>query len=112
MNSYSYAANNPLIYIDPLGLWNEKTGAVEKGDTLTSITNQENKMYNTNYSVQDIAKLNSIKNPDKIYVGQIVKPNEKSPDVSNDLTPIGKPPALAGATKKALSFTFSALNIV
>jgi hypothetical protein len=28
------------------------------------------------------------------------------------LTPIGKPPALAGATKKALSFTFSALNIV
>lgn len=45
----------------------EVTYTVKKGDTLSSIANK----YNTTY--QTIAKKNNISNPNKIYVGQVLK---------------------------------------
>jgi RHS repeat-associated protein len=33
LNMYSYARNNPMVIVDPTGMYNEKTGAVEEGDT-------------------------------------------------------------------------------
>ena len=85
-NSYAYAMNNPVVYVDPNGLWNQKTGEVEKGDTLNDITSQINDIYKTNYSYKDIASLNKIKDPDIIEIGQVIKPNEKVPDITADLS--------------------------
>ena len=86
LNSYNYARNNPVYYVDPSGLYNIKTGEVEKGDTLNNITTQINDTYNTSYSYNDIAKLNNISNPVKIEVNQIIIPNQETPDITVDLT--------------------------
>ncbi len=84
-NSYSYARNNPINRSDPSGLFNIKTGAVEKGDTLSKITNILNTNNGTNYSVPQVAKLNGIKDANKITVGQTLIPNEKIPDITSSL---------------------------
>lgn len=85
-NSYSYARNNPINRSDPTGLFNIKTGAVEKGDTLSQITNILNNTNKTSYSVSQVANLNSIKDVNKITVGQTLIPNEKIPDITQSLT--------------------------
>ncbi|MBU1683096.1 LysM peptidoglycan-binding domain-containing protein [Patescibacteria group bacterium] len=73
LNKYSYAVNNPLFFLDPTGMYIVKTGEVEKGDTLTAITSDINTHYGTNYSYNDVANINNIKNPDKIQAGQIIR---------------------------------------
>ncbi|OHA58443.1 MAG: hypothetical protein A2571_01535 [Candidatus Vogelbacteria bacterium RIFOXYD1_FULL_44_32] len=90
LNSYSYARNNPLIYKDPLGLYNIKTGAVEKGDNLSKIRNLINGANGTSYSVSQLAKLNNISNPDRIYVGQTIKPNNLVPDITRSLNSVNQ----------------------
>lgn len=56
---------------------NEINYVVKKGDTLSSIASK----YNTTYQV--LAKNNNIKDPNKIYIGQIIKIN----GVENNISP-------------------------
>ena len=84
--SYAYAENNPLRYLDPFGLFNMETGEIEKGDTLSEITWQINDKYHTTYTNSEIAQLNNIENPDKIYIGQKIIPNETIPDITYELS--------------------------
>ncbi len=72
LNLYHFAGNNPVIYVDPNGLFNIKTGDIEKGDTLRDITNQLNKKFGTKLSVSDVARANKIKDPDKIGAGDYI----------------------------------------
>lgn len=90
LNSYSWGRDNPINRSDPSGLFNIKTGAVEKGDTLSAITGLLNKTYGTSYSVSTVATLNNISNPNKIFVGQTIIPSQKVPDVSVSLTSLMK----------------------
>jgi len=71
-NKYSYVLNNPLIFVDPTGMYNMKSGEVEKGDTLSKITNELNDYFGTDYTYKDIAKFNDISNPDLINIGDKV----------------------------------------
>ena len=73
LNKYTYVLNNPIKFVDPTGMYNMKTGEVEKGDTLGSITGELNTYFGTNYSFQDIATINDISNPNRIEIGQSVK---------------------------------------
>ena len=75
--SYTYAFQNPNRYLDPNGLFNEKTGEIEKGDTLSEITEQINKKYGTSLTVREIATKNNIRDPNKIRAGDnIALPGE------------------------------------
>ncbi len=71
-NSYSYASNNPLKYIDPDGKFNIKTGEVEKGDTLGGITNRINKHFEMNLNMSQIANASGIKDSNKIKEGMFI----------------------------------------
>jgi RHS repeat-associated protein len=73
LNKYAYVLNNPLKFIDPTGMYNMPTGEVEEGDTLGSITGELNNYFGTRLSYQDLAKINSISDPNRIEIGQIVK---------------------------------------
>lgn len=84
MNGYCYGLNNPLRFIDPTGMIT-KDGIVEKGDTLGEIAQTLNKANGTSYSVSQFAKLNNIENPDKIFVGQRLIPNNIIKDVTGAL---------------------------
>jgi len=48
LNYYSYSRDNPLRFVDPLGLFNTETGEIEKGDSSDSITNSINKTFGIN----------------------------------------------------------------
>lgn len=85
-NYYAYGRNNPMRFIDPLGLFNMETGTVERGDTLGGITKMINNQYNTSYTVSQIGKLNNITDVNKINVGQTILPNSGTPDITNTLT--------------------------
>ena len=66
--------NDPVGHVDLWGLEaNDKNSSkytIKSGDTLSQITLNYNKKNGTNYSVEDIAALNGITNPDLIYAGQ------------------------------------------
>jgi hypothetical protein len=62
-----------------------ETGTVEGGDTLSAITLQINEKQGTNYTYQDIARINKIANPNKISVGQIIGPSGGIPDITQSL---------------------------
>jgi len=64
--------NNPHRFIDPDGMFEIKTGKIEKGDNLTIIAKQLNDKFKTNLTVEQIAKVNGIKNPDKIKEGNFI----------------------------------------
>jgi RHS repeat-associated protein len=85
-NSYSYARGNPVNGSDPTGLFNIKSGTVEKGDTLSQITSLLNQNNNTSYTVNQVAELNNIKDINKITVGQTLIPNNSVPDITKSLT--------------------------
>ncbi len=71
-NSYSYALNNPLKYVDPDGKFNIKTGEVEKGDTLGGIKNQMNDHFKMNLTMSQIANVSGIKDDNKINQGMFI----------------------------------------
>ena len=66
---YHYAGNNPIKYTDPTGAFDWDTNTIESGDTLAKITNEYNEKNGTNYSYDDVAKVNGIDDPNKIYAG-------------------------------------------
>ncbi len=106
MNSYAYARNNPVVYIDPTGLYKKETGEVEKGDTLSEILKIINKANSTNYTLTTLQNLNKqITNVNKIYPGQIIKPNNSVPDVSRPLDSANKTNGAiaSGANGKAIN---------
>ncbi|MBU0706385.1 LysM peptidoglycan-binding domain-containing protein [Patescibacteria group bacterium] len=72
-NKYTYVLNNPVMLVDPTGMVNVKTGEVEKGDTMTSITGTYNNVYGTRLTPQQLAAINNVSDPDKIQIGQIIK---------------------------------------
>jgi len=51
-------------------MYNFNTGEVEAGDTMSEIVADGNAKYGTSFTVDDIANLNGIKDPNKIYAGQ------------------------------------------
>ena len=69
-----YVHNDPANCVDLWGLTasdkNSSNYTIKSGDTLSQITLDYNNHYGTNYSVEDIAALNGITNPDLIYAGQ------------------------------------------
>lgn len=90
LNKYSYVRNNPIKFIDPTGMFNEETGAIEKGDTSKKIKEGINKKWDTNYSWNQIVNLNSgilkgVKDLSKV-TGKILIPNLDVPDITRDLT--------------------------
>ena len=82
--SYHYVRNNPLNLVDPTGMAREHV--VESGDTLFSISEQ----YST--SVDELVKLNNIKDADKINIDQkIILPDFSLSETSKDrLTGVDK----------------------
>ena len=66
---YNYCSNNPVGKVDPSGLFDLETGTIEKGDNLTKITKLINDRFNTQLTINDIAKANNIKDPNKIKAG-------------------------------------------
>ena len=71
-NWYGYCSNNPINYSDPTGLFNWDTFEVTEGDTLSEIVSKANEIAGTDYTVNEIAELNGIKNPDLIHPGDWV----------------------------------------
>jgi RHS repeat-associated protein len=69
VSSYNYCQWNPIIMIDPNGLFDIETGTIEKGDNLTKITKQINEKFGTKLTISDIAKANNIEDANKIQVG-------------------------------------------
>jgi hypothetical protein len=82
---YAYCRNNPIILIDPTGMFDIETGTVEKGDNLTKIKNQINQKYGTKLSVSDIATGNNIGDPNKIQVGDKIALPGQNAELKFDL---------------------------
>ena len=72
ISPYTYCAGDPVNLVDPDGMFNIKTGEIEKGDNLTSITKQINDEYNLNLTVLDIASANGIDDINKITAGHYI----------------------------------------
>lgn len=72
ISPYTYCAGDPVNLVDPDGMFNIKTGEIEKGDNLTSITKQINDKYNLNLTVLDIASANGIDDINKITAGHYI----------------------------------------
>ena len=65
--------NNPLRFIDPDGLFEIKTGIIEKGDNLIAIAKQINEKFKINLTIDQIANANNIKDANKIKTGDLIK---------------------------------------
>ncbi|MCG6153951.1 polymorphic toxin-type HINT domain-containing protein [Leptospira bandrabouensis] len=61
-----------------------KTGTVEKGDNLIKITKELNDKYGTNYSVEDIKKMNGLKDSDKIHENMRIVSPESFKEMDNE----------------------------
>lgn len=90
LNLYSYVRNNPIRFNDPTGKYSVKSGRVEKGDTLKSITKVINSANKTNYTVQQVAKLNGISSSNPLRINQILIPNNSVKDITNSLINISR----------------------
>ena len=71
-NWFSYVVNDPVNYVDPLGLTASDSRTVRSGDTLGDMTWQYNKENGTNYTAAEVAEFNGIANPNLIYPGQTI----------------------------------------
>ena len=78
-STYVFAANNPIQLIDLNGEGpsDPVKHTVKKGETLTSISKK------CGVSVNDLVKLNNLKDPNKIQIGQVLKINPEV-DFSNN----------------------------
>jgi RHS repeat-associated protein len=74
MNWYAYCGNDPVNFTDPTGMFNYETGEIVPGDTLSEIVAEGNERFGTNFTVDDIAGLNGIDDPDKIQAGEFLAP--------------------------------------
>ena len=123
--------NNPIWLNDELGdIANGKgkqpTYTAQSGDNLTKIA----KKYNT--TVEQIAKWNNIKDPDKIKVGQVLKvgpapsqnskpkttpgksheaPKESKPEEINYYAPLGKGNAVFGTAASTIEISTGSVRI-
>ncbi len=70
-NRYAYCGNNPICYCDPSGMYDWGSNTIQEGDTLSQIAKDCNAKYGTNYTADDLQRLNSdtISDKDKIYAG-------------------------------------------
>ncbi len=76
--SYTYGANNPLVMIDPTGLYNVETGDLEEGDTKEDIVASVNEAYGITTTWEDIAAVSYI-DPER-SIGDLLSsddPNDK-----------------------------------
>jgi RHS repeat-associated protein len=103
INPYNYVSQNPVNMIDPTGMYDEKSGKVEKGDNLTNITKQINESSGKKYTVDQIAKANKIKDANKIEVGQTVL----APGTNNDDGDSGASKSKNESTKKESTPNFN-----
>ncbi len=71
-NWFIYASNNPLTRIDPTGLFDVISGLIEEGDTLSEITETLSEDLD-GLSVEHLAEINEIEDPDKIKAGDHIE---------------------------------------
>ncbi|MDY7027332.1 MAG: RHS repeat-associated core domain-containing protein [Spirochaetota bacterium] len=72
-NWYVYARNNPLKYIDPTGLFDSASGLIEEGDTLSDIAEIIKEENGIDISVEHLAEINQIEDPDIIEAGSYIE---------------------------------------
>jgi RHS repeat-associated protein len=68
LNSYSYARNNPIRMKDPSGMLSV-TGKIQKGDTLSKVTQQLNERFKLDLNISQVARANGIQNINNIKEG-------------------------------------------
>lgn len=104
INSYRYASLNPVRYNDPTGMFDEETGTIESGDTLSAISKE------TNVSVDIIMKANpNIKDRDTIFAGDTLRVPGKMAD-GKRVPPIAPPGVDIDANMSVAAENFNPLN--
>lgn len=77
LTPYNYCKEAPIYFTDYRGLFNIKTGMIEKGDNLIEITKAINNHFRTNLSVEQIAEANNIDDVNRIFAGnKIILPGQ------------------------------------
>jgi RHS repeat-associated protein len=92
---YTYCHENPMNLIDPTGLYTTSAEGdnsymtMEKGDSIWGSVAKQNPSatdLQVGFRVGEIAKMNNLKNPDQVQVGQKLKmPNSVIPNITKDL---------------------------
>ena len=104
ISPYTYCKNNPIIRIDPTGLFDIETGTIEKGDNLTKITKQINEKFGTKLTISDIAKANNIEDANKIQVGNKIALPGQNAELNFDLKSLKVTDATYGIDMPGLSW--------